>query len=200
MRFAITLLSLLFAAGCASAPAGQPGATTSPVALRTLGPSPGPSASPSPLPAASPQATPRATQPAPTGGPVIRPPDGMLAAGGVAVAAWLGTYCWESDCVDAPPRADKNALPRLEADGGDLRFRLADGSLFGEWVASYAERPGSDLIEVARGGEFDPDMSGASPAVAEASFAAPRAGDWVVHVQIFAPDGDASYWWHVIVE
>jgi hypothetical protein len=123
----------------------------------------------------------------------------MLWASGTAVAGWLGTYCWDGHCLDAPPHADKDALPLLEADGGELTFRLADGSLIGEWVASYAEDAGGERTELARGGEFDPDISGASPEIAEGAFTAPPSGDWIVHVQVFAPDGDASYWWHVVV-
>lgn len=196
MKISITMVGLLLVAGCASTPTAPAGGTASPVPARTAAASSDQLASPtasSPMP-------PRATQAQATDAPVARPPDGLLAAGGTQVAAWLGTYCWDDNCVDAPPRADKGALPRLEAAEGDLTFRLADGALIGEWVASYTADPGGERTQLARGGTFDPDVSGASPAVAEARFEAPPPGDWVVHVQVFTPDGDASYWWHVIVE
>jgi hypothetical protein len=52
------------------------------------------------------------------------------------------------------------------------------------------------------GATFDPDIATPSPddLLSFAEFEGPPAGDWIVTVQVFFPEGDATYGWHVVVE
>ncbi len=129
------------------------------------------------------------------------PPAGMLSAPGVEVVGFLGTYCWNGMCADVfdtPPKAD---LPLVEATSGDLTFSLAGGAAFLSWSASYRSDDQNELTPLGEGGsDYDPD-TGASlpPALSEAGFETPPAGEWVLIVQAFFENGDAQYIWHVVV-
>ncbi|MEP7158744.1 MAG: hypothetical protein ABI797_04910 [Chloroflexota bacterium] len=133
---------------------------------------------------------------------IDRPPDGVLAVASNRMAGWLGTYCWNSRCLDAPELPDKIGLPSLIAPAGaELTFNLGDGSDFYEWSASYFGYPDGSPTELGSGGAFyDPYTSATPPAPLDsASFAAPPIGDWVIGLFVSFNEGDASYSWLVSV-
>lgn len=168
--------------------------------------SPAPTSVPTDIPASPPPTfatgvpTAGSSAPPTAGGPVDDPPQGALGSSDAADVGWLGSYCWHGTCGDVPSVLPKAQLPEVVAEGDSLTFSLVDGE-FGRWIAQYGADE-SALTTFADGGEtFDPDAATLDPdtLLEWAEFDAPPAGDWVVRVQTFFVDGDASYYWHVIV-
>lgn len=182
MRTAGLLLGMLLVAGCGALPGG--------------------STAPQPTAQATPQATAQPSiQPTSDATPgADGPPAGLLSFGDDTVEGWLGTYCWESDCVDVPQQPDIEELPFLDAPGDLLTFTLDGGAAFVEWSASYIAD--DEAAPLGQGGSYDPDSNqSASPDLLTAAFTTPPAGDHVVSVRVtFSGGGDAAYYWHVAVE
>jgi hypothetical protein len=183
--FARVPLVLLLLAGCASGPGSVP--------------PPSSRATPSALPTVRTTVRPTLTaQPPDTG----LPPNGALASGDASVEGWLGSYCWQSTCVDSAGPPPKATLPGLTTDDGQLSFSLSDGATFVRWTMSYGAESGEPLETLAQGGEaFDPDAQ-LQPELVElrsVDFESPPTGDWLLVAFVQFPGGDLSYAWHVVM-
>lgn len=180
---ALPLFATLVLAACGSAPAAQ---TSSPIATASVPPTPEPTSLPSSDPSWPPTQEPT-PEPDPT---PESPPDGALGYSDFADVGWLGSYCWHGTCADVSAIPPKSQLPEIVVRGDALIFSLATGE-FTRWVAQH----GSDSTSFrtfAEGGE-------SSDAMEWVEFDVPPSGDWLVRIQAFLVDGDASYYWHVIV-
>jgi hypothetical protein len=190
---AIVRLPLLIGALLAAAACGLAGSRPTP---SLDAPSPLPSASISSAPSVEPTRTPpQATE--------IPPPSGFLTADGTQVEGWLGSYCWQDLCADAPEVPPKDQLPQVLGDGNELAFSLSDTATFITWRATYASESNERPTTLGESGEaFDPDARpSASPELLSAAeFDSPPAGDWVIFVQVFFDGGDLSYAWHVVIQ
>lgn len=129
------------------------------------------------------------------------PPDSTLGSGDRDVTGELGSYCWSSgsggSCVDAvyplvPEKEKTLAVPA----GSDMVFD------YGGEVPPNAVRAGAEPL--GPGGE----PTGSSPRPLETGGPGGRvtvpaelpAGDYVVDVSVTVPEGDASYYFRVVVE
>lgn len=133
--------------------------------------------------------------------PAPEPPDSALLSGGRAVTGEVGSYCWSSgsggSCVDAvfPLVPDKEKALAVLA-GSDMVFDYGGGAPPGS-VRAGAEPLGAD---------GKPADSLSSPLEVEGSGdrvtipAELPAGDYVVDVSVAVPEGDASYYFRVVVE
>ena len=125
---------------------------------------------------------------APVAAQATVPPDGVLTvAGHGPFVGTRGTYCFRGEvegCVDAEwviPDA-KVAAPIA----AELRFRLADGTLITDWVASQAPARGT-----ADDAQYLAGEEGIS--VEEVAFTGPGEGDWVLSVEVRFESGSAVY-------
>lgn len=180
-------LLLLLLSGCSLAPLARPT------------PSAVPTASPASTATAFPVATPSATvtQPPPT---QAIPPRGYLGGEGDPVEGWLGSYCWQGTCADAPGVPPIDMLPAVYTSDWEMEFSLSDGATFVRWQATYTSDDDGEPITLGQGGEvFDPDArpSAAPELLSVATFDSPPGGDSIVIVQVFFDGGDLSYAWHV---
>ncbi len=210
----LPLLATLIVAACTTASPGAtttPGSTIVPSSIETARPTAATDSSAEPTDRPTATATPGATAsnaPSQTASAspsaaasFDRPPEGALGYADFADAGWLGSYCWHGTCADVPAVPEKDQLPQVVVPGDEtLIFSLDDGS-FVRWIAQYGADD-SALTVLGEGGEpLDPDAATATPeALHWAEFDSPPSGDWLVRVQVFFADGDASYFWHVIVE
>ena len=197
----IQALPLLLALASAACLSGSPAPTSTAADIPQSPQATLETAEPTAVPTASPSPT-GPTPPAPptSGSPLDIPPQGALGYSDVADVGWLGSFCWQGTCGDVPSIPPKAQLPEIVIEGDSLTFSLVDGE-FGRWIAQYGAEE-SALTTLADGGEtFDPDVATIDPdaLLSWVEFDAPPAGDWVVRVQAFFVDGDASYYWHVIV-
>ena len=129
------------------------------------------------------------------------PPDSTLGFGGRVVTGDLGSYCWSSgsggSCVDAvfPLVPDKDKTLAVEAGSG----MVFD---YGGEAPPDSVRAGAEPL--GPGGE--PADSLSSPVKVDGSGdrvtmpAELPAGDYVVDVSVTVPEGDASYYFRVVVE
>jgi hypothetical protein len=185
---------LLVVAACTSAPgASQTPNAPTPNAPTTNAPTPN-----LPTPSSESQGTPVALTPTPSS---ARPPAAALGYSDFAETGWLGTYCWQGLCADVFELPAKEDLPIVAAEGESLIFSMEDGE-FSKWVVQYGP-DGDSLATLDRGGEaIDPDVAPTkSPDLMSfVEFDNPPSGDWLLTVQVFFAEGDATYGWHVIVD
>ncbi len=196
---ALPLLATIVLAACTT---GTPGPTRTSASNPTGSPFASPDSRESRGPTVAPPTAPSSTAPA-TPTPIATvdvPPQGALGYSDLADVGWLGSYCWHGTCADVVAIPPKAQLPEILVQGDTLIFSLVDGE-FTRWIAQYGSDD-SSLMTFAEGGEsFDPDAATPGPdtLLEWVEFDAPPPGDWVVRVQTFFVDGDASYYWHVIV-
>jgi hypothetical protein len=177
-------LMLLLVSACSTVPVAQPASSTPPLPSGAA------------LASASPTVKPTLEPPPATG---TLPPRGFLTGDEGPVQGWLGSYCWHGTCADAPGPPAADALPIVIADPS-LEFSIADDASFNRWRATYRMEDVFEETLLGEGGEnFDPDAQ-ASPLATFSAVSVPAPPrDSVVHVQVFFPDGDLSYYWHVFV-
>ena len=200
----IQALPLLLAVASAACISGSPTPSSSPAVSATASRVASTGATTTPSPTVAPTATPTRTA-AVRATPVATldaPPDGALGYSDFADVGWLGSYCWHGLCADVAEIPPKPELPEIRVPTREsVIFSLEDGE-FVRWIAQYGAASAS-LVTFADGGQpFDPDKAsnGPVPVMEGVEFEAPPAGDWIVRVQVFFEDGDASYYWHAIVE
>ena len=190
----IPLVVLLLCA-CSVGPAALPTASQAPTASAA----PTPASEPTATVGATSIPTVAATRPTATESPL---PQGVLSGLDETAEGWLGSYCWEGTCADAPETPPMVDLPYVSGDR-DLVFSLSDGLMFVRWRASYTSPHQTESVTLGQGGEApDPDASPGvdPPALTSATFASPPGGDWIVMVQVFLENGDLSYAWYVDVQ
>lgn len=189
--------------GTSPSPAGpsQPPPTAEPTSA-TLAPT----ASPSPT-GATPAATTTTPTPTPTDYEQQPPPFAGLSVGAqLEVPGLQGSWCYEYGCADIIPPG-KDDLPKLEVSRRAVLTVTMPASVpFVHWTARYGGSTNGDALLVDEGGsDFDPDVPPETPypLLTEAEFTAPPRGDWVLTVTLrFGPPwgGDATYYWHLIVQ
>jgi hypothetical protein len=199
----VSLVAVLLSGACSLLPSGGPTQTAQRTSIAASNSAT--AVAPTVLTTATPRnalpsATHQPTRPLPSS---AWPPTGLLDSGSGPVEGWLGTYCWQSLCVDAARIPDKRDLPKVSGDGSSLEFSLSDNATFAQWTISYGTNPNGEMTMLAKGGEaIDPDAvpSATSLLVNSIEFEAPPPGDWAVLVFVQFPNGDLSYAWHVIVD
>jgi hypothetical protein len=165
-----------------------------------LGPA-APTASP-PTPTATPGATatasPTPTEAEPT--PEAPPPASLVLADGTEHDGEIGSSCYRGACADGP-WLPAPALQRVELGDADdqLLIRLASGFEFVRWTARYAaagDTQADVIYPLDDGGAED-----GSDLFSEVSFDAPPSGEWVLSVGLVFSDedGDAAYYWYLVV-
>ena len=129
------------------------------------------------------------------------PPGGTLGFGDRTVAGVLGSYCWSSgssaSCVDGayPLVPGEEKILAVPADS-DMVFD------YGGEAPPDAVRAGAELLVP----DGEPNGSSSRPLVTDGSGgrvtipAGLPAGDYVVDVSVRVPEGDASYYFRVVVE
>jgi hypothetical protein len=171
--------------------AASPSPTPVPTANPTDAP-PAPTSTPTPTPTPTPnaEATDRLPLPPPIAFLVL--PDGSRVDG------TLGSYDYDGAALDAPwlpATALEDVL--LPAADAPLIISLPEPDRLVRWGARYADAADEEadvISQLAAGGD------GATP-LGSGSFSGPPSGSWVLAVQLFFADeqGDASYYWHVVV-
>lgn len=192
---ALVLVGLVVAC---TPPAGQP----------TVGPTPSPTsasepAPTTPAPTSVPTINPAPTAP-PTGAPEptdrqpAAPPTACLALpAGDSQDGALGSYDYDGASADGP-WLPARSLPSVDVPAGStMRLSLDPSVPFVRWGARYAaaDDEAAELItQLAAGGDGQARL-------ATAELPAPPTGAWVVMVQLYFADeeGDAAYYWHLVV-
>lgn len=198
---AIARIATLVVVVTACGTGGPPTASPPPASSATSPPTASLPASPAAPTLEATVSPPTTSEPSSTTNP---PPTGSIVADGETVDGWLGSYCWQGLCADVPQIPAMDDLPRIVPMPEErLTFALAGGATFNSWRASYWTAGNETPLTLGEGGEgFDPDAqpSAAAPALNEVEFVAPPGGDSSVHVQVFFPEGDLSYYWHAAVQ
>jgi hypothetical protein len=193
------LLTTLLLAGCgvAAPPIASPTPTVAPAAT----PQPTPTTSATPL--ATPTLSELPATPTPTvnpcatdgsGEPQLPPGASLSAVAGRPIDGKLGSFEWCGTSADAIPPKASSLIKVAVGDATSLTLAVQAPSLLSDFRATYwraAELQG-DETELAKG-QFDPP-------VANAAFAPPPPGDWMLSVHLtFDNGGTALYYWHVTV-
>jgi hypothetical protein len=141
-----------------------------------------------------------------------QPPDGTLSYGGQEVKGLPGSFCWTDVCVDkaggiVPPRNQTLTVP----SGSEMVFRFR-GQSPPETVSATASSPPDKVMATAS------PLAEKGRSTASAEPKRPRSlkthgsgaertipvelppGEYVVSVFVIAPQGDASYYFRVMVE
>ena len=133
-----------------------------------------------------------------------QPPDSTLSYGGESVSGALGTYCWESGCVDSAgivANRDELAVPA----GSTMTFAYGGSELDSAGVAAYRIGPKNQLEKMGRkvllmpggrGIRLPARQSGSRVKIAVEL----PAGRYVVDVFARMPQGDASYGFIIAVK
>ena len=133
--------------------------------------------------------------------PAPEPPDSVLLFGGRAVTGELGSYCWSSgsggSCVDAVyPLVPGKEKALVVPAGSEMVFD------YGGEAQPGSVRAGAEPL----GADGKPADSLSSPLKVDGSGgrvtipAELPAGDYVVDVFVAVPQGDASYFFRVVVQ
>ncbi len=155
-------------------------------------------ASEPPPPTASPATTlaPTASPPTPATGspePTLQPPPAAtLVAGGAEAIGRVGSYVWAGGS-DAAPWFPATALHPVQVDAGsEATVALAPDVDVASWTArsAAADDPTAETVTPLGSGAGRP------------AFPVPATGDWVVSLEVSFGGGlgDATWYWHLIVE
>jgi hypothetical protein len=196
-------LSALVLAGLVAActpPAGQPPTGPTPGATSDAAPTlstpmvtGGPSVSPA-------RQTSEATTrpPEPTDRQPDSPPAARLAlSDGSSSEGALGSYDYDGASADGPWLPARSLSPFYVPAGSHLRLSLDPPASFVRWGARYAaadDETGDLISQLAAGGDEQTPL-------ATAELPAPPSGAWVVVIQLYFAneEGDAAYYWHLVV-
>lgn len=196
----LVTLVIALSGGCAGAlpPDEASPPTTPPTAAQTVAPTTGatsPPSSPGPSTAAPSPAATVDWPPVPEDDVEELPPIArLLLPDGTVGAGRLGSFTYRDSAGDSPWLGA--GLEQLEAALDEqLTIALRPGFTFDAWRASYAaaDDPTGEVIL--------PLDAGSADALGRAIFDAPPVGEWVIQVGLTFSDGegDAVYYWHVLV-
>jgi hypothetical protein len=124
------------------------------------------------------------------------PPIARLLLPGTAAAGALGSFAYREAYSDSPWLA-ASSLPPVAVPAGrpQLTIALPPGRQFVRWSATYAAADDPSAAVIA------PLADGAGDERGRTRIDSPPAGAWViqVHLTFVDSEGDAAYYWHVVV-
>jgi len=137
-------------------------------------------------------------------GNLNRPPDSMLSYGGREVKGTLGSYCWKNLCADSvfivPPRQKTLAVP----SGSEMVFRYGGQSSPDTVKAGAAPLKARTVPVGTSTASADPNRSRSLKAlgsgVERTILVELPPGEYAVEVFVIEPQGDAVYFFRVLVE